>query len=102
MKKLFTKRNVLAACGIVVTLLVVSYMNAKHVAIGLIGRQPPHTIAWFQPLQNGQVSPRWGFTFWSGGMTNYMIAEVHVSLFGKIKYKKGWSVSNSSIHGIEY
>jgi hypothetical protein len=102
MKKLLSKRNVLSACGVLLILLGASYMNAKHVANDLVGVQPAYTIPWFQPMRNGQLSPRWGFTYWAGGETGGMIAEVHVSLFGSIKYKKGMRVSGSNIHGIEY
>jgi hypothetical protein len=77
-------------------------MNAREVADNLVGAQHAYTISWIQPIRNGEISPRWGFTYWSDGETGGMIAEIHVSLFGRIKYKKGMRVSDSNIHGIEY
>jgi hypothetical protein len=102
MKKLLRMRYALVGSGVLVILLGASYMNARQVANDLVGVQPAYTIPWFQPMRNGQISPRWGFTYWAGGETGGMIAEVHVSLFGRIKYKKGMRVSDSNIHGIEY
>lgn len=102
MKKPLSKRNALITCGTLVILLAASHMNAGHVADDLVGVKPGYRISWFQPLRNGQLSPRWGFTYWAGWETGGMIAEVHVSLFGRVKYKKGMRVSNSNIHGVEY
>ena len=95
------KYIVLGGIAILVALAIGSYLKARHVANDLVGRTPAYTNSWFQPLYKGDISPRWGFTYWSGGETGGMIAEVHVSLFGAVRYRKGYSVSGSNIHGID-
>ncbi|MFM2169799.1 MAG: hypothetical protein RI957_28 [Verrucomicrobiota bacterium] len=101
MKRLLSNRKILVAIAVILLLFVASYINARKVADDLVGVQPAYVIPWFQPLRHGQMSPRWGFTYWSGGATGGMIAEVHISLFGIIKYRKGMRVSGSNIHGVE-
>lgn len=101
MKMPTKKCIVLGGIAILLALAIVSYLKARHVANDLVGRAPAYTEVWFQPLYKGDFSPRWGFTYWSGGETGGMIAEVHVSLFGVVRYRKGYPVSGSNIHGID-
>ena len=100
MKRPTKKYIVLGGIAILVALALGSYLKARQVANDLVGRTPAYTKSWFQPVYKGDISPRWGFTYWSGGETGGMIAEVHVSLFGAVRYRKGYPVSASNIHGI--
>ncbi|MEP4079041.1 hypothetical protein [Haloferula sp.] len=101
MKKPNKKRLAMGIVGLCFLLLFASYCKARKIADDLVGRPPATTKFWFQPLYQGGISPRWGFTYWSGGMTGGMDAEVHVSLLGAVRYRKGYSVSGSNIHGID-
>lgn len=101
MKRPTKKYIVLGGIAILVALAIGSYLKARNVANDLVGRPPAYTKSWFQPLYKGYISPRWGFTYWSGGETGGMIAEVHVSVFGAVRYRKGYPVSGSNIHGID-
>jgi hypothetical protein len=101
MKKPTKKRLIMGIGGLCFVLVFASYFKARRVADDLVGRPPAYTKFWFQPLYQGKISPRWGFTYWSGGMTGGMVAEVHVSLLGAVRYRKGYPVSGSNIHGID-
>lgn len=88
-----------------ILLMFVSYMNARAAScsliesVGLHGKTPSRH--YFAFSHDGKLSPRWVFFYTGSTLTRSQLAEIHVSVMGVIKYRKGEHVSGSNIHGID-
>lgn len=96
MRHIFTKRTVLPGFLFLFVLTAASLVNAWRVAGKAVGIPGASAVPLFTPWHHGRFSPGWWFTYWSEGETSGIIAEVRVSLFGEITYRKNYRGSGST------